>query len=259
MNRRRFTKHLAATVGALSFGRAGRSEGAALAPALRIDGVRINRQLVELSAFGKNPYGGVSRVAYSEFDKQGRAWAMGVMREAGLTMTVDAAGNIFGRRAGSNPALKPIVFGSHIDSVPDGGNYDGDVGSLSAIEVARTLGAANLVTAHPLEVVIFQNEEGGTVGSRALIGELTAADLAIPSNSGKTIGDGIAFIGGDVPRLASVTRAPETSPPTWSCTSSRAAIWIARASTSAWSRASSASASGRCPPRASPTTPAPRR
>ena len=79
--------------------------------------------------------------------------------------------------AGERGSLKPLVFGSHIDSVPDGGNYDGDVGSLSAIEVARTLAANNVVTRHPLEVVIFQNEEGGTVGSRALIGELTAEDL----------------------------------------------------------------------------------
>ncbi len=206
MNRRRFSQHLAATVGAMSLGRVARGEGAAVAPSLRVDGDRINRHLLELSAFGKNPYGGVSRVAYSDFDLQGRAWAMDVMRQAGLAVSIDPAGNIFGRRAGSNPALKPLMFGSHIDSVPSGGNYDGDVGSLGAIEVARTLGVNNLVTKHPLEVVIFQNEEGGTVGSRALIGEVHAADLAIKSNSGKTIGDGITFIGGDLTKLASVTR-----------------------------------------------------
>jgi N-carbamoyl-L-amino-acid hydrolase len=167
----------------------------------------VNRHLGELSQFGKNPYGGVSRVAYSEFDKQGREWAMKVMREANLSVSIDAAGNIFGRRPGSVAALKPLVFGSHIDSVPDGGNYDGDVGSLSAIEVARTLGINNVVTRHPLEVVIFQNEEGGTVGSRALVGELTADDLLLKSNSGKTIGDGITFLGGDPSKLASVKRA----------------------------------------------------
>ena len=142
MNRRRFARHLAATVGALSFGRPSRTAAAAAAPSLRVDGDRINRHLSELAQFGKNPYGGVSRVAYSEFDRQGRAWAMGVMREAGLTVSSDAAGNIFGRRAGSQPLLPPLMFGSHIDSVPSGGNYDGDVGSLSAIEVARTLQAS---------------------------------------------------------------------------------------------------------------------
>ena len=208
MNRRRFARHLAATVGALSFGGVTRGQGALPAPSLRVDGDRINRHLVELSAFGRNDYGGVSRVAYSDFDKQGREWAMGVMREAGLRVSLDAAGNIFGRRVGSNPALKPIVFGSHIDSVPSGGNYDGDVGSLSAIEVTRTLGANALVTRHPLEVVIFQNEEGGTVGSRALVGEVTAEDLALKTNSGKTIGEGIAFIGGDLAKLATVKRGP---------------------------------------------------
>ncbi|MFN8580473.1 MAG: Zn-dependent hydrolase [Gemmatimonadaceae bacterium] len=117
------------------------------------------------------------------------------------------SGNILGRRAGRNNALKPIMFGSHIDSVPDGGNYDGDVGSLSAIEVARTLAANGIVTAHPLEVVIFQNEEGGTIGSRGMIGELHASDMALMTKSGKTIGDGIAFIGGDPARLTSPLRS----------------------------------------------------
>ena len=114
---------------------------------------------------------------------------------------MDAAGNIFGRRAGKDASLKPIVFGSHIDSVPDGGNYDGDVGSLSAIEVARTLAARGVVTRHPLEVVIFQNEEGGTIGSRAITGGLDATDMALVTKSGKTIRDGIAFIGGDPSKL----------------------------------------------------------
>lgn len=208
MNRRRFTRNLAAAIGGFSIGGRFGDRALSAAPSLRVDGDRINRHLTELSAFGRNPYGGVSRVAYSEFDRQGRAWAMGIMREAGLAVQVDAAGNIFGRRAGSRPALKPIVFGSHIDSVPDGGNYDGDVGSVSAIEVARTLNQGNVVTKHPLEIVIFQNEEGGTVGSRALVGEVTPADLAIKSNSGRTLGEGIAFLGGDLATLPTVRRAP---------------------------------------------------
>jgi N-carbamoyl-L-amino-acid hydrolase len=208
MNRRRFTQQMATAAGAMSLGRVARGQDEPTAPALRVDGERINRQLLELAQFGKNPYGGVSRVAYSDFDRQGREWAMKVMREAGLSVTIDAAGNIFGRRPGSVATLKPLVFGSHIDSVPDGGNYDGDVGSLSAIEVARTLAANTLVTRHPLEVVIFQNEEGGTVGSRALVGELTAEDLLLKTHSGKTIGSGIGFLGGDVSTLASVRRTP---------------------------------------------------
>ncbi|HEX4933323.1 MAG TPA: hydantoinase/carbamoylase family amidase, partial [Gemmatimonadaceae bacterium] len=227
MHRRDFTRTSLTALGALAFARldgAGRLGGlgegggrfALLtgtsrhplgAPTL-VNGDRLNAHLTALAEFGKNPFGGVSRVAYSEFDRQGRAYAMGLMRDAKLSVSVDAAGNIWGRRAGSVPSLKPIVFGSHIDSVPEGGNFDGTVGSLGAIEVAQTMAEQGITTRHPLEVVIFQNEEGGTVGSRALIGELHDSDLAIKSNSGKTIGDGIAFLGGDVSRLASVRRQP---------------------------------------------------
>ena len=88
-------------------------------------------------------------------------------------------------------------MGSHIDSVPEGGNYDGDVGSLGAIEVAQTLAEHKLTTRHPLEVIIFADEEGGTIGSHALIGEITEKQLKLVSSSGKTIRDGIKFIGGD--------------------------------------------------------------
>ena len=100
MNRRRFTQQLAAAVGAMSFARTMRGEGTPLAPAPGVDGERINRQLLELAQFGKNPYGGVSRVAYSEFDRQGREWAITLRREAGLAVEIAAAGNIFGRRRG---------------------------------------------------------------------------------------------------------------------------------------------------------------
>ncbi|MEP7344345.1 MAG: Zn-dependent hydrolase [Gemmatimonadaceae bacterium] len=208
MHRREFARTALGAVGAVSLGNlVGMSAPLrSYDPSLRVDGDRINRQLVELSQFGKNPYGGVSRVAYSDFDKQGRELAMQLIRDAKLELRIDAAGNIFGRRAGKDSSLPTILFGSHIDSVPDGGNYDGDVGSLSAIEVARTLGAKGLVTRHPLEVVIFQNEEGGTIGSRAMTSDLTAADLALVSRSGKTIRDGIAFIGGDPSKLTSARR-----------------------------------------------------
>jgi N-carbamoyl-L-amino-acid hydrolase len=176
-------------------------------PALRINGARINRHLAELAEFGRNPQGGVSRVAYSEADRQGRAYTMSLMKAARLDVSVDTAGNIWGRRAGSQPGLKPIIFGSHIDSVPEGGNYDGDVGSLGAIEVAQTLAEAGLVSRHPLEVVVWQNEEGGLWGSHAATGVLTAQELAQVAVSGKTIRDGIAFLGGDPARLDASRRA----------------------------------------------------
>ena len=98
----------------------------------RVNGKRIIENLEALSKFGANPQGGGSRVAYSAADLKGRAYAMSLMKEAGLAVRIDAAGNIVGSRAGADPALKPLMLGSHIDSVPMGGNYDGDVGSLGA-------------------------------------------------------------------------------------------------------------------------------
>jgi beta-ureidopropionase / N-carbamoyl-L-amino-acid hydrolase len=172
----------------------------------RVNGQRIINNLNGLSAFGKNPQGGVSRVAYSEADLKGREFVSGLMREAKLDVTIDAAANIIGRRAGSERNLPPLLFGSHVDTVPEGGNYDGVVGSLGAIEVAQTLAENNVVTRHPLEVVIFQNEEGGLIGSRAMDGELTERELDLVSRSGKTIRDGIKFLGGDPTKLSSVRR-----------------------------------------------------
>jgi N-carbamoyl-L-amino-acid hydrolase len=169
-----------------------------------VNGDRIAQHLVALSEFGRNPYGGVSRTAYSEFDKQGRAYVMGLMRDAGLDASIDVAGNIIGRRAGSDASLKPIIFGSHIDSVPDGGNYDGDVGVLSSIEVAQTFKERGITTRHPIEVIIFQNEEGGTIGSRAFVGDLTDKDLDLVARSGKTLRDGISFLGGDPTKLSTL-------------------------------------------------------
>jgi beta-ureidopropionase / N-carbamoyl-L-amino-acid hydrolase len=174
---------------------------------LRVNGARLNHQLDTLSGFGKNPQGGVTRVAYSDADRQAREWTISLMRDAGLQTEIDGAGNLIGRRAGRDAARKPILFGSHIDSVPEGGSYDGDVGSMSAIEVAKTLQENQTQTRHPLEVVIFQNEEGGLVGSRAMSGQLDVKELALISQSGKSNGDGITFIGGDLTKFESVKRA----------------------------------------------------
>jgi N-carbamoyl-L-amino-acid hydrolase len=175
---------------------------------VRVNGPRIHDHLKELSKFGANPQGGVSRVAYSEADLQGRQYAIGLMKAAGLDVHIDLAGNIVGTRAGSNTSLKPLLIGSHIDSVPMGGNYDGDMGSLSAIEVAQTIRDRAITLRHPLEVVIFQNEEGGTVGSQALGEGLDEKHLNLISNSGKTIRDGTRIVGGDPDQLTSARRQP---------------------------------------------------
>src|SRR5215475_10156059 len=133
MTRRHFAGALAAT----AFARP--------AADVRVNGARLREHLEALSVYGRPAGGtfadGVSRVAYSDADVAGRAYVMGLIREAGATPRIDTAGNIRARRDGTVAGLKPIMIGSHIDSVPSGGNFDGDVGSLSAVEVLRTLNA----------------------------------------------------------------------------------------------------------------------
>ena len=173
---------------------------------LKINQQRIQDRLLALSKFGQLPNGGIGRVAYSKADQEGRAYFMGLMKKAGLNVTIDFAGNIIGRRNGKNPALEPIAFGSHIDSVPNGGNYDGPVGSISGLELIETLNENNIVTQHPLELIIFANEEGGTVGSGAMIGKISPTALKSVTQSGLTIADGIRAIGGNPDSLSKVVR-----------------------------------------------------
>src|ERR1700689_2411145 len=152
-----------------------------------INSDRLQQHIEAMGAIGKDPVAGISRVAYTDADKQGREYTISLMRAAGLTITIDAAENISGRRPGSDPKLPLLIIGSHVDSVPQGGNFDGIVGSFSAIEVAQTLAEAHITTRHPLEVLIFQNEEGGLQGSRAISGELREQDLNQPTRSGKSL------------------------------------------------------------------------
>ena len=177
------------------------------ASAPSINGTRLNAHIQALAKFGANPQGGVSRVAYSDADRAGREYVMGLMRAAGLDPSIDFAGNIIGRRAGTVAGLRPIVFGSHVDSVPEGGNYDGPVGSLAAIEVAQSFAEQNVRTRHPLEVAIWANEEGGLYGSRAVSGQLTAPELNNRAWSDKTIAEGMRFVGGNPDRVNEVRRA----------------------------------------------------
>ncbi|MBL7851872.1 MAG: Zn-dependent hydrolase [Cyclobacteriaceae bacterium] len=167
---------------------------------------RMEQRILKLGTFGANPQGGVSRVAYSDADLAGRAYVMNLMKAAGLDVSVDAAGNIIGKRKGTDPSLPVIAFGSHIDSVPGGGNYDGDVGSLGAIECIELMNEHKITTRHPLEVIIFQNEEGGLIGSEALCGILPSASLDLVTHSGKTIRQGIADIGGNVAQLSTAAK-----------------------------------------------------
>jgi len=114
--------------------------------------------------------------------------------------------NIIGRREGTDAELPPILFGSHIDTVPNGGKYDGSLGVLGGIECVQVLQEKRIKTHHPLEVVVFTDEEGGLVGSRAMTGRLTSEALEVVSHSGKTIREGIRTIGGNPDKLTNVLK-----------------------------------------------------
>ena len=202
LNRRELITALLGATSSLGPARSGTAQ-----TRIRADAARIDAHLEALAAFGRSPEGGVSRLAYSDADLEARRVVMGWMREAALDVSVDPAANLVGRRPGREPTLRPLVIGSHVDSVPNGGNYDGQVGSLAAIEVARSLREARISLRHPLEVLIFQNEEGGTIGSHALTSGLTAADLDHVAQCGKTVREGIRFLGGDPDTLPAASPA----------------------------------------------------
>ena len=167
---------------------------------------RLERSIFDLAQFGIDENGETHRVAFSDADIDARTWIVEEMKGTGLDVHIDFAGNIIGRRPGTEPALLPIGFGSHIDAVPNGGNYDGCVGSMAALEVMRILQENNIKTRHPLEMIIFSNEEGGVMGSRALAGDLRPEALRVVNSTGYSMGEGIERIGGDTTRLQEVIR-----------------------------------------------------
>ena len=182
-------------------------------PPARVDATALRQRLDTLSTFGRPSGGafadGVSRVAYSDADLAGRRYVIDLMRAAGLDPRLDPVGNIFGRRAGTDPALPPILFGSHIDSVPNGGNFDGDLGSLAALGVLEALAAAGLRTRHPLEMVVWANEEGVAFGQVVAGSRVVAGDAKSDLNqvwNGITRADAIRKIGGAPDRIAEAVR-----------------------------------------------------
>ena len=209
-SRRAFLTNVAtAALGPVVLGRSAFAQN----PPTRVDGLALRQRIEALSVFGRPSGGtfadGVSRVAYSDADVAGRRYTMDLMRATGLDPRVDPAGNIFGRRAGTDASLPPILFGSHIDSVPNGGNFDGDLGTLAAVSVLEALGAANLRTRHPLEMVVWSAEESATFtglnGSRIVAGDVKPSDMD-KVWSGMTRADAIRKIGGAPERITDAIR-----------------------------------------------------
>lgn len=155
-----------------------------------------------------------TRRAFTPRFLEGRAWLEALFREAGLATTIDAGGNLLGRLDGTEQGLRPILIGSHSDTVPSGGRYDGILGVLAALEVAQSLIESDRRPRHPIEVVDFLAEEPSDfltlscIGSRAMSGALTDAHLAFRRADGMTLREGIAYVGGRPDDIAGTARGP---------------------------------------------------
>ena len=164
--------------------------------ALRVDGARLNASMEHMKTFGMSDTGGSTRVAFSDANRDALSYLSSLMLESGLMPRIDVGGNLIGRREGNVAGLAPIVSGSHIDTVPNGGHYDGIVGVMSAIEVARSLHEANFALDHSLEIIVWTNEEGGKTGSRSFNGSVEDKEFDLLGLGDKTIGDGLHYLGG---------------------------------------------------------------
>ena len=176
---------------------------------LRINRDRLQQRLNALAMIGRLPEGGVRRTAYSDEDLAARQWVTTAMQAAGMTVTLDAAGNLIGRYGGTE-ALPALATGSHIDTVPAGGRYDGALGVLAGIEAVATLQEAGLRLRHPIEVIAFTDEEGEMIGSKAMAG---TAKLTDPEHfrrlDGETIQACLQRVGGNWEALATAQRTDE--------------------------------------------------
>src|SRR5437870_2596504 len=169
--------------------------------ALRVDGARLWRSLMDLAKIGATPKGGVCRLALTALDGQGRDLVAGWLRATGATIEIDGAGNIFATRAGRQRGSPVVLTGSHIDTQPSGGKFDGNYGVLAGLEVLRTLDDAKVATDKPVGVAIWTNEEGSRFvpvmgGSGAFAGVFTLEHLLQQRDvDGVTFGDALRRIG----------------------------------------------------------------
>jgi N-carbamoyl-L-amino-acid hydrolase len=168
---------------------------------LRINGTRLWHSLMELARIGATEKGGVKRLALTDLDRQGRDLVVQWAKAEGLAVTVDRIGNVFMRRAGTNPDLPPVVTGSHIDTQPTGGKFDGNYGVLAGLEVVRTLNERGIRTEAPIEVAFWTNEEGSRfvpvmMGSGVFCGAFSLETAyAARDVAGKSVGEELERIG----------------------------------------------------------------
>lgn len=175
-------------------------------PNLRIDGPRLWDSLMQMAEIGATPKGGCNRLTLTDLDRQARDLFAGWCEAAGCTVGVDGMGNMFARRPGSEPSLPPVLMGSHLDTQPTGGKFDGPLGVLGALEVVRTLNDLGIRTRHPVEVVNWTNEEGSRFAPAMLSSGVFAGIYDRDWAFALTDADGLT-LGGELQRIG--YRGPE--------------------------------------------------
>ncbi|MEO1265077.1 MAG: allantoate amidohydrolase, partial [Pseudomonadota bacterium] len=167
---------------------------------LAVNGDRLWSSLMEMARIGATKKGGVRRLALTDLDLDARDLFRSWCEAAGLTVSVDQMGNTFARRAGRDDTLPPVLVGSHLDSQPTGGKFDGALGVLSALELVRTLNDLGIATEHPIEVVNFTNEEGSRFAPAMVASGVMAGVFSLDYGLGRADADGIT-IGDELERL----------------------------------------------------------
>ena len=177
------------------------------------DAARLRRRLEALAWIGADPSGGISRLAFTEADRAARAWLERELAGSGLAVRCDAAGNLHARRPGRDPGAAPILFGSHIDTVPRAGAFDGALGVLAGVELLASLEERGLETRHPLELVVWADEEGvsfgrGLFGSRAAALGVRPGELEAEDRGGVSLAEWLRRYGQDPAALDAARLQP---------------------------------------------------
>ncbi|CAI8893264.1 N-carbamoyl-L-amino acid hydrolase [Brevibacillus sp. IT-7CA2] len=178
-----------------------------------INSDRLWDRLGQLGNIGKQEAGGITRLSFTPEERAAKDLVTGFMKEAGLTVREDEVGNLIGRKEGKNSAAPVVLVGSHIDSVPNGGDYDGPLGVLAGVEVLQTMQEQGIETEHPIEVIAFTDEEGtrfgyGMIGSRGIAGLIKRDELEQADKHGVTIAEAMRQTGLDPDRTSLAARTP---------------------------------------------------
>lgn len=174
---------------------------------------RLWDRLMQLSKIGPQEAGGVTRLSFSPEERAAKNLVAGFMKEAGLAVREDEVGNLIGRKEGKNPEAPVVLVGSHLDSVPNGGNFDGPLGVLSGVEILQAMHEQGIETEHPVEVIAFTDEEGtrfgyGMIGSRGIAGLLRRSELEMRDEAGISIAEAMEKSGLDPAHIEGAAREP---------------------------------------------------